>query len=62
MQEKLETTPHVEHDCVVVRLPKLLLEVIGKTNGVAAAVESSRNETVKRQDQFLNMVHQRQIA
>lgn len=41
---------------------KLLLEQSKQTRSVAAAVESMRNETVKRQDEFLNLAHQARLT
>lgn len=48
--------PYLDEACVVTRLPTLMIELLGKTNQVAAAVESSRNETVKRQDAALALM------
>ncbi len=48
-----------EYNCAVSKLPGLMVEQLKNINGVQTAVESSRNETVKRQDQFINVVASR---
>jgi hypothetical protein len=40
----------------MVMIPDMLMDVIKNTNGTQAAVESSRNETVKRQDSLLGLL------
>lgn len=42
-------------DCVFAKLPQLMLELLRSQDGTQAAVESSRNESVKRQDKLLNI-------
>ena len=42
--------------CAIVKTPILLLEQLRMTNGVQAAVESSRNENLKRQDALLGLL------
>ena len=41
--------------CAMVMVPDMLLDIIKNTVGTQAAVESSRNETVKRQDNLLEI-------
>lgn len=43
-------------DCGMAKLPILLIELLRNTNGVQAAVESSRNENVKWQDDLLGLL------
>lgn len=48
----------VKEDCIVNFIPTMLLDIIKNTNGTTAAVESHRNEDVKRQDHFLGLLHE----
>lgn len=41
--------------CAIVMVPDMLIDVIKNTNGTQAAVEHSRNESVKRQDALLGV-------
>lgn len=45
-----------DSNCAVSKLPGLMVEQLRHTNGVQAAVESSRNESLVRQDALLNIV------
>lgn len=47
-----------DNNCVVSKLPGLMVEQLRNTNGIQAAVEHSRNENTKRQDVLLNMIHE----
>ena len=47
---------YIEEKCAVNVIAPMLVEVIKNTASTQAAVESSRNETVKRQDEFLNII------
>jgi len=51
-----------EWDCQWNNIAMLMSETKDRTLGVQKAVESNRNETVKRQDQFLELAHNRAIA
>lgn len=46
---------YTESKCIVHVIPPMLVELIKNTGGVQTAIESSRNETIARQDQFLNL-------
>ena len=52
MEKKTESDPKkwVEKSCVVLRIPPILIEIAGRTNQVAATIESERNEFVKGAD------------
>lgn len=43
-------------DCVFAKIPHLLLELLRSQDGTQAAVESGRNESVKRQDALLELM------
>ena len=47
--------PHDESRCSMAWMPILQTEMSGTNRGQTAAIESLRNETVKRQDLFLNL-------
>jgi hypothetical protein len=47
-----------EWACAIQWLPLLSVEVSQTNRGQTAAIESFRNETVKRQDAFLGLAHQ----
>jgi hypothetical protein len=50
-----------ESKCVVNTIGPMLVDLIKNTGGVQAAVESSRNESVLRQDAFLKLVEGRTL-
>lgn len=52
----------LKHECAVTMIAPMMVELIGKTNSVGAAVESSRNENMKRQDALLALAHTRYIS
>jgi len=57
MKKNLQTQAMDQFNvCAMVMIPDMLLDVIKNTNGTQAAVEHSRNESVKRQDALLNMI------
>lgn len=61
--KNIQTQEHYqENKCVVHTIGPMLIELIKNTNGVQAAVESSRNETVIRQDAFLSLMNRGQLA
>jgi len=51
--------PYVENHCVVNTIGPMLIELIKNTGGVQKAIESGRNETVSRQDAFLQLARPR---
>lgn len=53
---------YVEGRCVVTALGSIGIELCKNTGGVQAAVESNRNETIKRQDAFLDVIGQRLLG
>jgi hypothetical protein len=42
--------PIAENACVIPRITHILIELLGKTDGVAASIESERNEFMKAAD------------
>lgn len=48
--------------CAIVKNVEINLEALKKTVGIQEAVESSRNETVLRQDAFLALMNRGQLA
>jgi hypothetical protein len=44
------------NNCAVSKLPGLMVEMLRNTNGVQEAVESARNESVRRQDALLGII------
>lgn len=46
---------HDESRCAIAWMPILQTEMSGTNRGQTAAIESLRNETIKRQDAFLNL-------
>ncbi len=63
MMKNLQTQePYQESKCAINAIAPMLIEVIKNTSGVQAAVESSRNETVVRQDAFLALMNRGQLA
>ena len=55
MQDPITKKLYIDQKCAVVAIPPMLVELIGKTNSVGAAVENSRNESVKRQDALIGV-------
>lgn len=47
-----------DNNCAISKLPGLMVEQLRNANGIQEAVESHRNESVKRQDVLLTMIHQ----
>ena len=48
--------------CAMTWLPILLIENANTNRGQSAAIESLRNETVNRQDMFLNLVNRSRLG
>jgi len=46
---------HDEWNCAIAWQPILIVEASSTNRGMAAAIESLRNETVKRQDQAISL-------
>lgn len=44
------------NNCAISKIPTLLVEELQNTRGIQASVESSRNETVARQEVLLHMI------
>lgn len=43
------------NDCAIAKLPVIFVESLRTSSGIQEAVESSRNESVKRQDRLLGI-------
>lgn len=53
---ELDPKPVPFNACAMLMIPDMLIDVIRNTIGTQAAVESSRNESVRRQDAMLNIL------
>lgn len=51
-----------EEACAISWMPMMQVEVAQTQRGVSAAVVSLRDETIKRQDEFIGLAHQARLG
>ena len=55
--QDMQGNDHDEWDCSIAWMPMLQIEMAGTNRGQTAAIESMRNETIKRQDAAINAMN-----
>ncbi len=62
MKDPRSQEVYIKEECAITTLAPMLVEIIKNTASTQAAVESERNETVRRQDAFLSLLPLKRIG